>query len=68
MSSPVVQEAALPGKVLMSAAASEQTIQVLEYPDGALTIALNGVSPPHYRWQRNQVEACIRTYMRLLRR
>jgi len=63
-----IHEAAPPSKVLMSSAPGNQTVQVIEHSDGVLTISLDGVTPAHYKWQPHQVEACIRTYMRLLRR
>lgn len=63
-----VQETDMPNKILMSSSAGEQTIQVVEHQDRTLTIMVDQITPNHYRWQPNQVEACIRTYMRLLRR
>lgn len=63
-----VHEAAPPAKVLMSTTVDGKSFQVVEQPDGTLTIAISGTAPPHYRWAPAQVEACIRTYMRVIRR
>lgn len=63
-----VMEVAAPSKVLMSASPSGQTIQVIEQPDGKLAIVIDGENPTHLRWGSHQVEACMRTYMRMLKR
>ncbi|HEX4793955.1 MAG TPA: hypothetical protein VH370_09195 [Humisphaera sp.] len=63
-----VQEVEAPARILMSVAASEQTVQMVERQDGTLMILIDGVNPMHLRWPARQVEACTRTYMRLIKR
>lgn len=63
-----VMEVASPSKILMSASASGQTVQVVEHGDGTLVITVDGVAPSHLHWRSHQVEACMRTYMRMLKR
>ena len=63
-----VKEVEAPARILMSVAASEQTVQMVEREDGTLMILIDGVNPMHLRWPARQVEACTRTYMRLIKR
>ena len=57
---------AAPAKVLASGLAEGQTVEVLEYTDGSLTFAFDG-NAASYRWPQEQTEACISTYLRMLR-
>jgi len=63
-----VKEVEAPARILMSVVASEQTVQMVEREDGTLMILIDGVNPMHLRWPARQVEACTRTYMRLIKR
>jgi hypothetical protein len=63
-----VKEVEAPPRVIMSGSPNGQVVQVIERSDGSLAILIDGQTPMHLRWPSHQVEACMRTYMRMLKR
>ena len=57
-----------PSRVLTCAAPEGRQVEIVEHHDGTLSIRVEGMEIPEFRWKRGQVESCVHTYLRLLGR
>lgn len=56
-----------PPRILTSTVLNGRTVDVVEYVDGSLAILFDGAGMGCFHWGPGKVEACIDTYLRLIR-